>query len=245
MIDLDVLLDTRLGLLSSIDEQLAVDVLDKGWRIRQSNEISQFTDRLTDEQFKNKWENRTSDVLVWSRPTNFIFELAKMLEQLETNFILDSGRIKQAMVLINIYPYADLTEDEQIDILDAMRSLIKSNIEFKICNFSHSITDLPFLKQHEILTYVVYDWVNWFHKALDAEKGQKAFIPYPKLTIIAPAVLTKKDDVKKFTAEEKQMMGNKSPFELLRVYWSALFGLQFYPIELMSVLDMSILPDED
>lgn len=243
LIELDVLLDTRLGLLSSIDESISTEVLEKGWGSRQSDEVSVFTDRITDEEFKKRWENRTADILPYSRISNYILELKDMVEQLEEQILTDTGRIKDSAIIVNTYPYLDLEEDELFDLLETLKELLGTVIPIRIGKYKPEEIDLPMLKDNHILTYVVYDWITWMNKAMAPCKGQDAMVCNPKLTIIAPKLINKLEDLNSITRQDIETMGNLDIFGVLQIYWAPVFGLAFCPSELMSLINPSIFPD--
>lgn len=243
MIELDVLLDTRLGVISKYDEKIALEVLENGWVTRQSNEISQFTNDLSDEEYEELWRNRDSSVLPYSRMSSYIVELNSQVEQLKEQIIMDSGRIKEAGIIINTYPYTDLTKEELEDIVSAIEERIGNVIPVMVSCMSPKEIDLPFLKNKGILTYIVNDWIHWQQQAMAPEKGQECLVCNPKLTIIAPKVINKMSDLKDLTQNDKETMGNLDIFGVMQVYWAPVFGIQFCPIEIMSLIDLTVLPD--
>lgn len=243
MIELDVLLDTRLGVISKYDETLALEILENGWKTRQSNEISQFTDKLSDEEYDELWKNRDSSILPFSRMSSFIVELNQQVEQLKEQIVMDSGRIKEAGIIINHYPYTDLTKEELEGIVFAIEQRIGDIIPIMVSCLSPKEIDLPFLKNKGILTYIVNDWIYWQQQAMLPEKGQDCLVCNPKLTIIAPKVINRLSDLSNITQSDKETMGNLDIFGVMQVYWSPVFGIQFCPIEMMSLIDLTIIPD--
>ena len=243
MIELDVLLDTRLGVINQYNEEVAIEVLTNGWMTRQSNVISQFTDKITDEEYEELWNTRNASVLPYSRMSNFIVELNDQVEQLKEQIIMDSGRIKEAGIVINTYPYTELTEEELVGIIEAVSERIGKVIPIRVSCYSPRELDLPFFKHRGILTYIVNDWTLWMNEAMAVDKGQDALVCNPKLNIIAPKLLNKMSDIENITQSDKETMGNLDVFGVLQVYWAPVFGIQFCPVELMSLIDLNVLPD--
>lgn len=243
LIELDALLDTRLGLLESVEEGLSVEVLSRGWQTRKYNDISLFTNKITNEEFQKRWANRTSNILPYSRPTSYLFELNTQVAELEKNIIHDSGRIKDACVIVNLYPYTDLSDEVKEEIINMIIYYVGNIIPVKIAEYPPEMLDLAFFKNNNILTYIVSDYKTWFLKSMAVEKGPTNMVPYPKLTVFCPAVLEDVNALKELTQAEKEQIGTKSPFDMIRIFWAPLFGIHFYPIELFSLIDLSILKD--
>lgn len=244
LIELDAILDTRLGILNMIDPSIAIEALENGWRTRQHNDVSVLTDKITNEEYKKLWEERNEEVLVHSRPTTFIFELTRMAQELEENIVLDKGRIDDGCFIINFYPYTKLTVEEKNDIISIVKGYVGDAIPVKHTCIEPTVLELGWLKENNILTYVVNDYGKWFNEAMHPSKGQKCMVPYPKLTVIAPSVMDNKDGLKNLTAADKDLIGKQSPFHVFTIFWAPLLGIQFYPVELFSVLDLSILRED-
>lgn len=242
LIDLDVLLDTRIGTLTQYDEDIALEVIGNGFQHRVSDELEPYTKKLSTTEFKNLYQSRNEDTLKVSRLTNFIFELVDLVKQIEDGYIKDDSRINDGEVVINIYPYK-LEEDVLTDIVKAVEIYTGEIIPVKVGYYRPSVLDIPSLKEMGITTYITYDYESWFLSNFSIEKGKDAIVPYPKLSIVAPALLSKSTAFDGFSSEDKSKLGNQNPFDFFSTYWAPLFGIKFCPIELMSLLDTSILPN--
>lgn len=241
LIDLDVLLDTRVATLLKINEPEAIKMLENGFCARSTDDISDMTNVISNDEYKKEYATRNIDTLKKSRLTNYIFELAGVISDLAKSLVAEDTRIKEPCIVINYYPYQNLDEDTLSDIIYAIQCYTTDVIDIKATYYEPRRLDLAFLKENSILTYITYDFVKWFESVFNVAKGKKGIISYPKLTIIAPMITPRADSFDNFDAESLKILQNKTPFEFMQLYWAPMFGLEFCPIELMSLVDTSII----
>lgn len=243
LIDLDVILDTRVSTLFNINNDEAIRLLEEGFCSRKTDDLSLTSSVITNEEFKMAYDNRDVDTLKSARLTSYIFELATVISDLTKSLMSDDTRIEEPCIVINYYPYKDLDADTLADIIYAIGCYTTDAIEIKAAFYEPKMLDLPFLKENEILTYITYDFTKWFESSFSIAKGKKSIISYPKLTVIAPMIMPKVDSFDNLDGESQKILQNKTPFEFMRLYWAPMFGLEFCPIELMSLIDTTILDD--
>lgn len=241
LVDLDVLLDTRIATLVKLNPEEAIKILDAGYTSRTTDDLSIFTTTITNEEYTEAYKNRDIETLATSRMTNYIFELGMMVKQLFENIKKDNTRIQDPCVIINYYPYSDLDDDVLKQIIYAVEQYITEAITIKSIYLKPDELDLRYLKHLEILTYITYDFQTWFESAFSIKKGKNSIISYPKFTLIAPMIIPKVDSFDNLDAESKKILQNKTPFEFMKLYWAPMFGIEYCPIELMSLIDTTII----
>ena len=128
LIELDVLFDTRIGTLSKFGDDVAIEVLENGYRSRITDDISAFTKKITNEQFKEAYRNRDKETLKLSRMTNFIFTLRNIVTELETNILDQAGILEDAAIFNKVseanQSYEAFAEQIAKDLLDADKQKI-------------------------------------------------------------------------------------------------------------------------
>lgn len=241
LIDLDVLLDTRIATLVQLDPVEAEKILNAGFTSRPTDDMSYFDTSITNEQYTNAYANRNIDTLKNSRMTSYIFELAVMIKQLTEDLAKNNTRVTDPCVVINYYPYTDLDTETLENIVYAIEQYVTTAIEIRAVCLEPSKLDLKSLKELEVLTYITYDFQLWFESVFTVAKGKNSIISYPKFTLIAPKVMPKKNSFDYLDADAKRILQNKSPFDFMKLYWAPMFGLEYCPIELMSLVDTGIL----
>lgn len=245
LIDLDVLLDTRLATLLNINNDAAVKMLEEGFCSRKTDDLTNMSDVITNDEFKTAYKNRNIETLKTARLTSYIFELANVINDLATNLTNDDSRVDDPCIVINYYPYRELDDETLADIIYAISCYTTEAIDIKAAYYEPQRLDLPYLKENSILTYITYDFTKWFETVFSVAKGKDAIISYPKLTVIAPMIMPKNNSFENFDGEALNILQNKTPFEFMRLYWAPMFGLEFCPIELMSLIDTTIIEDGD
>ncbi len=114
LIELDCLLDTRIGTVAMISQDLATSVLQNNYHARMEDKFV----GVDDVQFKEMYNNRTLDVLKHSTVTTFMPLLKHLCSQIFEESLsrpFHSG----PEVIVNIYPYF-MSGDVADDIKEAI-----------------------------------------------------------------------------------------------------------------------------
>lgn len=241
LIDLDVLLDTRIATLVRLNPEEAIRLLEGGYSTRVTDDLSNMNSVITNELYKTAYDTRDVETLKISRMTNYIFELAVLIKQLTENLAKDNTRVLDPCVVINYYPYKELEDETLQQIVYAVEQYITEAITVKSVYLAPEELDLKALKAADVLTYITYDFQGWFESAFSIKKGRNGIISYPKLTVIAPKIMPKVDSFDHLDADSKKVLQNKTPFEFMKLYWAPMFGIEYCPIEMMSLIDTDII----
>lgn len=244
LVDLDVLLDTRVATLFSIDAPEAINILNDGFCSRKTDDLEGVSEVISNDEYKKAYANRGVDTLKLARLTNYIFELASVVSQLARELANDDTRVEDPCIVLNHYPYRDLDEDTLADIVYAVGCYVTDAIEIRVAYYEPTQLDLAFLKENDILTYVTYDFQKWFESNFSIKKGKSSIVSYPKFTIVAPRIMPKADSFDYLDGDAKKILQNKTPFDFMKLYWAPMFGIEYCPIELMSLVDTSIVNEE-
>lgn len=241
LIDLDVLLDTRIATMFNIDIAEAIRILNEGYLSRKTDDMDGVSNIITNDIFTKAYAARNIETLKTARLTNYIFELANVVSNLAKAIDNDDTRVEDPCIVINYYPYKDLDEDTLKDIVYAVGSYTTDALEIRVAYYKPDELDLNFLKEAEILTYITYDFKTWFESNFNIKKGKKAIISYPKFTIISPQIMPKMDSFDNLNGEAQKVLQNRTPFDFMKLYWAPMFGIEYCPIELMSLIDTNII----
>ena len=244
VIDLDVLLDTRISTINNIDFKLAIELLENGFCSRQTDDLTGVTTKLDNATYRAAYAARDVNTLKNARLTSYIFELADVVGQLARNIADDDSRVDEPCIVLNYYPYKELDDETIADIIYAIGSYTTEAIDIKAVYYEPEVLDLKFLKENDILTYITYDFKLWFETNFSVRKGKDSIISYPKFTIIAPKLMPDRNTFNNLDAQSKKLLQDKTPFEFMKLYWAPMFNVEFCPIELMSLIDTNILASD-
>lgn len=207
-VDLDALLDTRLGTLIQIDENEAISILNNGYHERISDDWSKLGSSINQDEYDRRYRNRDIETLKASRCTNaipMIIELTKSLSEsaIYTPFVTSVG------IEVNLYPYK-LTGEE----IKTMESVVRHylSVETKVTTVRFSPEQLtPEIINIRYDGLIMYDFNAWFGAQVEKLKDKQL----PTVTIMAPALYANKVPSKEeITFEE---IGEISPFASLEM----------------------------
>lgn len=243
LIDLDVVLDTRLGLISMIQPELEERVASsKEYRIRKFDSFD-WVKGLDSEKLKKAWVERTSEVLPYSKMTLFTaIELTNHLLEWDEVIIGNSPKVSKISILINMFPY-DLTEDIQnkICFAIAMRAGISNPDDVKPVFWETESLILSEMEKNSIVSYFPYNLDSWISsnypddENVDYEKA--GLTRYPELSVTAPKMYASMTDVKEVLAEVHPDLGKADPFDATARCFAPCFQLGFLPSPVYTRMD--------
>lgn len=244
LVQLDCVLDTRLAVLGSYDPTIPERILAtpeayKKYRTRLVDDFSEYgVDR---ELFKSLWAKRTTDHLRKSMMCPFAFELSDISEQIFDQARAAPHTITSHDIVINYYPYTDLSENELNALTGALLTRFRTPVEIRfICESNKTISPL-YWESQKIATAIIYDFDDWLTTHFG--EGQEENIPhyeFPRNSIYAPALFTSLTKLKE-TAEFENPYGRKAdPLESLQFWFKAYFHLEFLGVEHFSIIEPEV-----
>lgn len=242
-VDLDALLDTRLGVLSSLDEEAAASLDLTKYRERISDQFKHLgLSQIDDDVYRTAYRKRTADVLPHAMMTPVSLYLNIALTELEKEAMAGSPLAGPAKLTINLWPYKDLTPPEIEAICAAMfhRSGVFTSIE-TICESPKIITtDFIAYKQWNMM--FMYGFWEWFEYQWSRWTQKPRCIP--NTVIVAPQLAPTLEGFGK-ALEYKNPKGEiADPFECVRVLAAEVIGLAFADVKVFSIVELPEYDDE-
>lgn len=177
-VELDVILDTRLGTVARISDDAALEVLSKDYHTRE-DDVFESVDMRT---YTDLYKNRNKETLALSRPSGALSHLCQLVMKLEGQAMTRPYH-KGAKVVVNLFPYNDLTDEEKVEIGKAISALLlhlapveltyiePKDLTPKHCKQSYSV----------MMMYEYNDWMN-----MHAEAFKSTLLP--EVMLLVPAI---------------------------------------------------------
>lgn len=232
LIDLDCLLDTRIGLVATYSqpEALRCATNPEYYQRYQDTFLDQY---LEGKSWREEWKNRTQhklpdgfpSVIVASGETSFpsiIYEYIK----LEINEAIERpGLLDEFKIAINVYPYV-LPDNEIKALNDIAHAMFPHIKEVKVVSFdTKSLTPAKIRREYD--SYWLYDLPNWLNTHVDEFKSML----HPNTKIFAPRLMYQ--DQYKFKIDQvvDKVLENKDNFfEELEAVTKLWFNLNFVAV---------------
>lgn len=228
LVDLDALLDTRLATLAKINEDLAIGVLNKGYRTRT---IDSFPG-VSAEEFKKAYAKRDVDTLVMAVATNAFVLLQSCIKGSIENIVV-GGPGQPISFEINYHPY-DLESDEIEMIKHAIESRTMDIVDVTMVKIDNMFLTPTYCKENYALM-IRYDYVEW----IEMHQEELAKKPMPAVGLIAPALYHLKVPSDEEMADFKR--NNIEPFQSTEIALAPAIGLRLIKADVFS-LDSDIKP---
>jgi hypothetical protein len=213
-VDLDSLMDTRLSTLSSIDKQLAYELLSNG----------SYIDRLYDEfgyinhhLFKEFYDRRNKITLLRSFPTKIVELIATELILMESKQI-EANEIPLLTLTVNTYPYT-LTDKEMKSFTHALKlHTLNKKLQVAYINIPPTSLTLDFISIH-FSVVIMYDYSRWIDYHLSIKSGNAV-----DTILYVPGVLGNAVKIKKIKDIEDM-------FDAYSELFGAFINIKHIPVE--------------
>jgi hypothetical protein len=224
MVTMDALLDTRMGTLLSLGEDVLNHVILHG------DYYTRVEDKFLDvdqSMFKAAYENRDKEILKKSGVTQVILMIQEYVNKMQNqNLVTPFHRIPK--IVINSYPYL-LTDAEIETFKRLMIRYTQKNALVDVVHMSNETLTPTYVKKH-LAMLITYDYHQWleFHSL---NKNLET-VTCPEVTVVGPMIYfngpMKHSDILALKKE------NLSPFEGIEAIANPLINLTLFPIDLFS-----------
>ncbi len=235
MVDLDLLLDTRVGTLFKINPEEAKLILERGFRERISDTLDGYSDVIGTDEYIAAYEDRDVSTLVLSRPTRllteFVTEYRRLIFILSDNFTT----LNDCCLIVNIHPY-DLTDAELVAIKESIEYYLGDEIPVRIAKFDINSTQLSYLDMRGITDYMTYDVEAWMFMQFGNATKMEDFVSFPDITVWGSKFLTDKNSLKNLHLKEPGISEKDSPWDLATVTFAPFVKLQWLEPESVSLI---------
>jgi len=223
-IDLDCLLDTRLGTLAALDLDYAFNALgSKEYFTRHSDEFK----GVNTQAFNELYAKRDMEILRASMLTNIIVLLQSFMKS-SVEEIFKGGQAAGLEICINTYPYL-MDEQERYALVEIMQHKLAPEIEIS----SVYLTDQDLTPTFCKTSYAVMVRYH-FHKWMELHVEEWKTVQMPGVAFYAPAIYTKTPT----DQELKEMAKDKlHPFQATELLCAPLFQLRLLDIEMFCIHD--------
>lgn len=195
LIDINTILDTRLGVLARLDKEAANKVAHSDWYpVRSSDDWESVTEGvISNEAFKEMYERYEVETLVESLMTGFIHLLRKDVSDAAPE--LEMKGIEGTIDFdINVYPYRLLASEKEIIRRSVARYLPIPAAVHIVDTAYHLLTPSLLDTKYDMLTIYNYeDWLKYHHEELINNPIKEFTIFHPR--IAASGVAPEPDDI--------------------------------------------------
>lgn len=238
MVELDTILDTRLGVVNQHLPHLVEPLLTAGYRDRKSDQLELLCPDIKQHWFNVAYAARDKDTLKASRITPLVIAHTNLTSELERLFY-DTPLGSSVDIDLNIYPYV-LSDAELSMVKDCLKhySALTANVEIISQPMSYFTPSI--LKQHYggIIVYNVAEWLSLHAEALLQCK-------IPDVSIIGPRRYAVEDDVP--VDDDLSFLPEGVPRDIFAFTEEGLLefvGLFYWDMRVFSFIDLAVL-DQD
>lgn len=223
-LDLDTILDTRLGTIAKINPELAVRVLNsKKYHTRIIDEF----DGVNTEEFKREYAKRDLDTLRMSVLTNVVYFLRRLIKDSLISSVI-SHKVEKLCFTVNVYPY-DFNDPGLTEMLiNCIRFHTYSTSSVTIVSIPDEELTPEFCKDN-FQIMIRYGWVHWvaMYKSYFEKNG------CPEMAYITPElffdVVPTQEQIADMVSKEQ------NPFTMNEDLTARMFRLKHMPVSLFSM----------
>lgn len=214
LLELDVLLDTRLAILASMPEDALKQALSKDYHNRL---IDRFVG-VNNELFTKLYEQRDKKVLANALVTP-IARMLKEFAQKTLKQIITTPFHYQPKIILNIYPYK-LEEQEITVLINSIVTITSGLADVEVIDKSYEELTPGYLKKN-VAIIVLYEYYKWIeaHSASNILRKSRC----PEVTMLGPKIYFKVPEKADYDVEEA--------FQEMEEWVGPFIGLKLMPIE--------------
>ena len=226
-VDLDSILDARLGTLARLGEDIATKTLESGSYHSREVDSFPFADM---EAYKTLYAQRDSTTLSKTMCTGVI-SLVKRLAGVLTEQAIDRPYHTGPKIVVNLFPYSEsLTVEEKDEMHQAITVWLEgTSAEVELLSCSHESLTPELVVANNIAAMFMYhheDWMNAQARAFEKTR-------LGDVTLFGPAIFSVKPSDEQLAQTIKEAA---HPFQALEMLASPLIHLQLIPASYFSIL---------
>jgi len=223
-VELDAILDTRLGTISKINSDIASSLLlSEKYHTRDEDAFVGIDYDL----FKEQYRNRDVDTLKRSVITG-VLQLVKQLANDLTEQAIQRPFHEGCTIAVNYYPYK-LTVEEQEEFRLAIMAWTQKLIPVELISISPTKLTPEYCKNSFSLM-VVYEYEDWMNCQSERFKTTRL----PEITMLAPAIyFNKKPTSEELEQTVKTVM---HPIKALELLASPIINLKLIDVGIFSII---------
>lgn len=228
-LDLDALLDTRLAVVSSIDQQAAAKlVTSEEYFTRDTDDFSAITG-IPHERYLEEWSKRNVSHLARSIKTHIPLLLNELIHKLEVQEEQTPFR-QNTDIELNVWPYVDLlpVEREQLCLAIMVHAGIQT-IPRVTCFNPKELTPRRIKQGYSGL--IMYNLRDWLQHHLEAFEK----IGAPDVAVLAPALYNGERPDLASLAHDPDLRTDVSPFSVTEVACAPWFQLNYLDVRHFSI----------
>ena len=239
LVDLDCILDTRLGTITKLNDEESVNVLSNGWRTRTSQDICSVTTVIDKEEYVNTYADRNIETLMLSRPTNLLLSMADDFSSMMKLVGRGATPLSDVCLVINKYPY-QTDEQTDLEIQRAVTEIVGSDVPVRIANYPEESVQLSYLNMRGITDYFTYDVFNWIKREFSNKETFEDLTLCPNIAVWGPKLLSHDNAVDELLKQETLIDEKDDPFDFAKVLLAPCVNLQWLDVFEMSIIDFEL-----
>lgn len=232
LVELDALLDTRIGTIARGWPELASEFLNKQYATRISDEFNLLHPMIDLALYRQAYRERDAETLMASRPTELFYRLKTIMAALEMRMMEGLPECEDVKLDINIWPY-ELSNEVKEEIVLTLEDHCAVTAEVSLVSIPYQeLTTDRILRDGWTFLYM-YNYHEWlrFH----FEKCDRVPTPIPLVTVIVPALVTEVQKVADFAKQHPQVTKSADPFESLHVFFGQIINIQVSTVDEFSL----------
>ena len=204
LVELDALLDTRLGTANYLDHSLPKKLCDAGYLKRQTDNFAhELGVDLDQAKFDQTYRQRGEQVLRHSYMTNLMPAFSHITEDLARQAIHTPFQ-QDIRVEVNLHPFS-MTEAVAKEVCASVGYMLSIETEVEHTFLSHQELTPQFIDKHYAALFI-YDFNNWINHHSEALKEN----PLTRVTFVCPALYSGQIPNEEDVYDEE--IGNIDPF---------------------------------
>lgn len=221
LVDIDCLLDTRIGAASMLSPEHTAKVLGESWSKRTKDSVILDGAPFSSQDYNTLLNSGSKDVLKHSLPTlmtNFIYGTIRDYDMEPTT----GSSYNKHHVVVNLAPYSFSKEECDL-LIEILESRIPNAESVTVTAVPLHLLTPAYLRSTNVTHYIRYDLQTWLDMYVEILLGD----PIPSIFMHCPKLLVKEVSEMDNPDEVSEALKSMSPYEAMELQFAMYVALRF------------------
>lgn len=230
MIDVDSMMDTRLGTIDKLyGSAVSGSILNKQYITRPTDELNLHNPKIDLDVYRKAFDKRDVESVGRGMPTNLMSDFGAMLDVHLEEILGPNPENKRIKIELNTAPY-DFTAEEKQDLIDCFREWTGTPFDIVAVTIPVEQITMPLIASRKWSVIFTYDF-DKFQYYTFVKNAKPGHVGNPQVSLFVPRLAASIESLKESANLTLPNGDHLDTFDFLRVHYGPLIGIEFIDVE--------------
>ena len=227
MIDVDAMIDTRLGTIDKLyGSEVTASLLTQRYLTRPTDEFHLLNPAINTEEYRKAFEKRDVECVGRGMPTNLMSDFGAMLDAHLDEILGQNPENKRIKIELNVAPY-DFNNEEKQDLADCFREWTGTPFDINVIDIPVEQMTMSLIASRKWSAIFTYDFDRFQYYTFVKNARPGIDVGNPQVSLFVPRIAASIENLKDSQNLVLPNGNSLDTFDFLRVHYGPLIGLEF------------------